>query len=523
MWILETVGIPLGRSHRCNRHAPPPNGVIDAAGSANSSHSHLGRPPHRNRCAKSPRIERVGASPPRYTLPTPVPPHGATPSADEGMRRDGEWVVVGTSIACSDTSRAMNRLAAIVALVPRPRCSCDGPRAAGRRELPLQALHQTGVIPSNGLNVDYDPQTKETLVFGDGRVRVFNPTGMEIFSFGDDPELGWDRRRSSHRGWRLPPPLPTSRTAPRWSAPTSAGELKQRIGITGLPPEIPQPFRPNGMGYARQRIYLVDLGAMRLVVLDMEGRFVAYHDLAKLCEVAGKAGRQRGEGLPGGAERRLPLHRPAALQGLRALGRRHVPGPSGSKGSAPGKFNIISGIAVDEQGYYYVTDILKSAVLVFDKNFRWLKEFGYRGNEARQPLRAGGRRRRRREGLRLPVRAQGRERLRGRRFSSSLIAGLGGPLPMHSTYRVCHFGGTRDMGDGGARSLGVFTQKVGHQNHVPPTAPRTHGSEFQGVTWRSVCAWAGTATAQGPRTGVMLPDIRKWEAAPQFNLRGDTR
>jgi len=52
----------------------------------------------------------------------------------------------------------------------------------------------------------------------------------------------------------------------------------------------------------------------------------------------------------------------------------------GIKGSAPGKFNVISGIAVDEKGYYYVTDILKSAVLVFDKDFRWLKEFGYRGN-----------------------------------------------------------------------------------------------------------------------------------------------
>jgi hypothetical protein len=52
----------------------------------------------------------------------------------------------------------------------------------------------------------------------------------------------------------------------------------------------------------------------------------------------------------------------------------------GIKGSAPGKFNVVSSLAVDDKGFYYVTDILKSAVLVFDKDFRWLKEFGYRGN-----------------------------------------------------------------------------------------------------------------------------------------------
>jgi hypothetical protein len=50
----------------------------------------------------------------------------------------------------------------------------------------------------------------------------------------------------------------------------------------------------------------------------------------------------------------------------------------GTKGSAPGKFNIVGGIARDDAGNYYVADILKSAVLLFDKDLQWRKEFGYR-------------------------------------------------------------------------------------------------------------------------------------------------
>jgi len=33
----------------------------------------------------------------------------------------------------------------------------------------------------------------------------------------------------------------------------------------------------------------------------------------------------------------------------------------------------------DDQGYYYVADRLKSVVLIFDKDFNFQTEFGYRG------------------------------------------------------------------------------------------------------------------------------------------------
>ena len=44
-----------------------------------------------------------------------------------------------------------------------------------------------------------------------------------------------------------------------------------------------------------------------------------------------------------------------------------------------GKFGVISGIEADAAGRIYVTDRLRCVVLVFDKDFQFVTEFGYRG------------------------------------------------------------------------------------------------------------------------------------------------
>jgi hypothetical protein len=52
----------------------------------------------------------------------------------------------------------------------------------------------------------------------------------------------------------------------------------------------------------------------------------------------------------------------------------------GRGGAAPGRFGIVAGVAVDGRGNILVADKLKSAVIVFDKAFNFLAEFGYRGS-----------------------------------------------------------------------------------------------------------------------------------------------
>ena len=46
----------------------------------------------------------------------------------------------------------------------------------------------------------------------------------------------------------------------------------------------------------------------------------------------------------------------------------------GKPGSAPGRFNIVAGIGRDSKGNYMVVDKLKSAVLVFDKDFNFVTQ-----------------------------------------------------------------------------------------------------------------------------------------------------
>ncbi len=44
-------------------------------------------------------------------------------------------------------------------------------------------------------------------------------------------------------------------------------------------------------------------------------------------------------------------------------------------------FSVISGVAVDSRGDIFVSDKLKSVVMVFDRDFRFLFQFGDRGNK----------------------------------------------------------------------------------------------------------------------------------------------
>ena len=50
----------------------------------------------------------------------------------------------------------------------------------------------------------------------------------------------------------------------------------------------------------------------------------------------------------------------------------------GRRGSAPGRFGVPMGIAVDRDGKILVSDVLRCVILVFSKDFKFLREFGTR-------------------------------------------------------------------------------------------------------------------------------------------------
>jgi hypothetical protein len=176
------------------------------------------------------------------------------------------------------------------------------------------------------------------------------------------------------------------------------GEPLGKVELTGVPAEIARDFRPNSIAYAAGKAFLLDKRGMRLVVTDLSGAHVASYDLSDMIvaaeQVEGEARRDeaaatrdstgiRGFSVDGSGNvlftvqplfRAYFLSADGKLQGF------------GKKGSAAGKFNIVGPIAADEHGNLYVGDLLRSVVIVFDKEFRFVREIGGRGNKPGQLL-----------------------------------------------------------------------------------------------------------------------------------------
>jgi hypothetical protein len=235
----------------------------------------------------------------------------------------------------------------------------------------------TGFIPSNGVQLYVDDENHEVFTIGEGLVRVFNQAGMEVYSFGLDREIGGIISISPFLDGDLLV-LSYQEGAFRLVRCNFRGEFVSRIELTGLPAEDAG-FIPGRMRFAHGRIYLVDTCAMKVVLADPAGKVEKVFDVAKLLDVVDK--RQdtglRGFNVDTDGSILLtcqPLFKAYVLTLDGTLK------PFGQRGNGPGRFNVISGIASDER-YLYVTDLLKSVVLVFNRDLKFVTEFGYRGDD----------------------------------------------------------------------------------------------------------------------------------------------
>jgi hypothetical protein len=248
----------------------------------------------------------------------------------------------------------------------------------------------TGALRTSGVSLSWDRHGKELFVVDGGVVRVFSRTGMEIFSFGDDAQLGHVMSVAALEDGDL---LLLTMFGNEIGVVRSnfRGEPLGKLELTGAPAEFTEDFRPGGIAYAAGKVFLLDKRGMRLVVTDLSGAHVASYDLSDMiiasddAEVTSRrdvsAAQRENTGIRGfsvdGSGNVLftvqPLFRAyflsadGKLQGF------------GKKGSAQGKFNIVGPIAADEQGNLYVGDLLRSVVIVFDKEFRFVREIGGRG------------------------------------------------------------------------------------------------------------------------------------------------
>lgn len=239
----------------------------------------------------------------------------------------------------------------------------------------------TGAIPFDLTRVSIDGEKNEIYVLHQNSVRVFNDRGMEIYRFGDDLALGQLLDVAVEPGGNI---LLLSHVLidgePRGSISLCnfRGEPLAKVELKNLPPRLAG-FVPNHMVYRNGDLYLFSGTDLVVVVADARGNFKKQYDLFSLLELTEK---DRGNveitgfSVDGGGN---------ILFTTAVQFRAHILRPDGKlssfgkPGGAPGNFNVIAGIAADSKGNVLVADKLKSAVLVFDSNFNFVTQFGYRG------------------------------------------------------------------------------------------------------------------------------------------------
>ena len=242
-----------------------------------------------------------------------------------------------------------------------------------------------GKLPYNEVRVRVDRARDEVYVVERGIVRVFNESGMEFFWFGDNPDLEsvYDLAIDEKGDVFLLSFNFSHPEDPKYFLIRCSyrGDVKEKLMLTDLAPEFSQ-FFPNYMFYRDGQFHFLSSSKMQVVVTDRKGMFQKGYDLAAILEIP-ETDRPTTEifGFNMDSGGNMLFTVPVLFKAYVVSPDGKVTGSFGKAGSAPGLFGIVSGIARDDQGNYLVAERLRSVVMVFDKDFRFLHEFGYRGDK----------------------------------------------------------------------------------------------------------------------------------------------
>ncbi len=241
----------------------------------------------------------------------------------------------------------------------------------------------TGAISFSWPRVFVDQERNEVYVVYQNLIRIFNETGMEVYSFGDDLDLGTivDLTLDGDGNILLLSykwSQTTDRAAYEITRCNYRGEPKSKIEVKNLPPQYSK-FLPNRMIYRQGNLYLASLSTMVVVVTDSDGVFKEVYDILPMLELEEK---EKQDAMMDAfcidKDGDFLFTIPPLFRAYKITLDRKV-SYFGKSGSTPGKFNIVAGIASDGKGNIFVVDKLKCAVMVYDKNFNFLNQFSSRG------------------------------------------------------------------------------------------------------------------------------------------------
>jgi hypothetical protein len=235
----------------------------------------------------------------------------------------------------------------------------------------------TGKIPYSTTRMSVDKRTGEIYVIYENLLKVFNPAGMEIYNFGEDLDVGQILDLAVVPSGDLL--LLTVKDSKEILVQCNyRGDPISTIDLKKLPPEF-SGFVATRLVCQGDSLYFASTEGMKIVITDLEGNFRKGYDLFSLLELEEK---QRGNaeifGFSVDGDGNILFTIPVLFKAFMLSNEGKI-SYFGRSGGAPGKFNIVSGIVRDRQGNILVVDRLKSAVMIFDKKFNFVTQFGFRG------------------------------------------------------------------------------------------------------------------------------------------------
>jgi hypothetical protein len=234
----------------------------------------------------------------------------------------------------------------------------------------------SGNLGYDWVRITVDQERDETYVLYQNVVRIFNSSGMEIFSFGDDLDLGHILDASvDDRGDVILLSYKDSQT--HLTRCNFRGVPIGPIEIKSLPADTK--LQASRLVRRGSLNYLVSLPSSSVLVADANWEFQKVIDLRRLLEPDDKKqGESEIVGFTVDRDGNLFFTIPTLFKVYKVSPDGTV-SSFGKSGSGPGRFGILAGVAVDSHGNVVVIDKLKCVVMVFDASFNFVREFGYRG------------------------------------------------------------------------------------------------------------------------------------------------
>lgn len=234
-----------------------------------------------------------------------------------------------------------------------------------------------GPVPFNWSRLFIDRERSEIYVLYQNFVRIFNESGMEIYRFGDDIDLGHVVDIAVDRDGNI---LMLTYTGSESFIVRCnyRGEPVSKIEIKNLSPQVTG-FIPKRLIYREGQLYLADTNSGRIVVTDTNGLFKEGYDVISILglEEKDRADKEM-VGFGVDKEGNMLFTIPVLFKAYRLSPDKKITS-FGKPGGAPGRFGVVAGIISDNRGNYLVVDKLKCTVMVFDKDYNFLTQLGDRG------------------------------------------------------------------------------------------------------------------------------------------------